>query len=204
MPNRRSYSDDDLTTAVAQSRCWADVAAMLGKSRAYNTVWIQKVADRLGLATGHLVNTRGVNPILAAGPHPFTQRAGGKSRCSGLSAATQWFLRRGYPVSIPIEPAFYDLIAESDQGLKRVQVKTTRSRDCNSGVFDVQIQHRLYDARSPERVNGRFRWVPYTPGEIDLFFIITSAGQNYIIPIEVTGDRKSLNLDSKYADFLVG
>ncbi|WP_430503102.1 group I intron-associated PD-(D/E)XK endonuclease [Micromonospora trifolii] len=50
-------------------------------------------------------------------------------RAAAIGEAIAWFLRRGYLPSIPVEPTRYDLVVESDDGLKRVQVKSTTHQD---------------------------------------------------------------------------
>lgn len=46
-------------------------------------------------------------------------------------------LRRGYTPSIPVAATQYDLVVESDDGLRRVQAKTTTSKD--NGRWAVRI-----------------------------------------------------------------
>jgi hypothetical protein len=51
--------------------------------------------------------------------------------------------------------------------------------------------------------NGARAKCVYAPGEIDFFFIVTAAGDNYLVPLAVTKGVGSLTLDSKYAAFKV-
>lgn len=106
--------------------------------------------------------------------------------------ATTWFMERGYMVSVPLEPARYDLIAESDEGLKRIQVKTTRAHT-------VGIGRTVYGTgTSPS--TGRYGRGVYAPGEIDLFFIYTWDRRSYLIPLEAVQGQMTLNLQ-KYESY---
>lgn len=200
MANRRSYTDDQLRAAVAGAECWADVAAALGKRRDYSVAWIRNVADRLGVDYSHLHHRRDPHPVTAAGS-PFAG-AGNASLCSGLSVATHWFLAKGYNVSLPIEPGPYDLVAESDVGLQRVQVKTTRHTGRN-GRYVVRLIRRVYDPDANMNATGRYRRVAYKPTEVDQFFILVSNGDRYLIPVWAVDGRTLLVLDVKYAEFKV-
>jgi hypothetical protein len=169
----------------------------LGKARSTGPGGVQETTRRLGIDTSHFRFVA----VVEAPPLPFTRRpaAGGSS---GLSIAAKWFLARGYPVSLPLEPTTYDLIAESDDGLKRVQVKTTGKREKN-GRFGVRTARKLYDSDVPANALGKYRMVPYTSADIDLFFIVTAAGGHYVIPVDVVGGRMNLVLDEKYGQFAV-
>lgn len=171
----------------------------LGKSPGNSNKGVVVVALRLGLDTSHFAYKQGFKPV-ASVPVPFSNeiKPGGQS---GLSIAARWFLDRGYVVSIPLEPAAYDLVTESDEGLKRVQVKTTTHKQDN-GRYTAKVCHQLHSAEYVRNANGNRRAVPYTPEEIDLFFIVTPKSK-FLIPIAVTEDRTTLVLDEKYAAFRI-
>jgi hypothetical protein len=120
---------------------------------------------------------------------------------SGLSIAARWFLDRGYTVSVPLEPAAYDLVTESDQGLKRVQVKTTR-HVASSGRYVAMTARRIHEASAPRNANGNRRLASYGADLIDYFFIITPES-SFLIPVEVVADLHTITLDEKYVAFTV-
>lgn len=120
---------------------------------------------------------------------------------AGLVVASKWFLDHGYMVSIPLEVAPYDLVAESDEGLQRVQVKTTSARP--SGRFHVQISRLLYDPTATLCARGKVRRISSNEADIDYFFILTGAGTRYLLPIRVVAGQLTLTLDEKYANFVV-
>jgi hypothetical protein len=197
---RRSYSDNELRQAVSASTSWAAVTEELGRGRDAASNPVRKVAERLGLDFSHFDTRSSGRPVIPQAV-PFS-RSPGNGLCSGLTLAARWFLDRGYMVSLPVEPAPYDLICESDSGLKRVQVKSTRRKQPN-GRHSVRLARRVYDPVLPGNAAGRYRHVCYTSSEIDLFFILTSDGSSYLIPLSAVEGTMNLALDGKYAAYLV-
>jgi hypothetical protein len=157
---------------------------------------------RLGLDTSHFGYARSSGPLAAVTAHPFT-RVPDSGASSGLSIAARWFLDRGYGVSIPLEPEPYDLIAESDTGFQRVQVKTTRMAMKN-GRYRVGLTRTVYDsAAMVGTADGKHRRLPYDEGAIDFFFIVANGDGKYLIPFDVVAGRQTIILDHKYAAFKV-
>jgi hypothetical protein len=153
----------------------------------------------LELDTSHLVHKLSFRPVRGVAT-PFGNDVR-RTAQSGLSIAARWFLDRGYLVSVPLEPAPYDLITESDDGLMRVQVKTTRSQE-RSGRYRVHISHMIHDGSVPRNANGSRKPVPYTADQVDYFFIATPVSM-YLIPITVVPGVFMIVLDKKYAAFAV-
>ena len=136
-------------------------------------------------------------------PLPFQAQVSEKFlRTAAIGEAVSWFLHRGYVVSVPLAVTQYDLIAESDTGFVKVQVKTTTSKT-QYGRWEVGIERQIYDAEAGGGANGSRRRRAYRPDEIDMFFITTSDGSRYLIPLEATGGATSLTLDNKYAAYKV-
>ena len=96
-------------------------------------------------------------------------------------------------VSIPVEPTPYDLLAESDEGLQRVQVKTT----CGDTVGVTRVKYGLRSYPSSGKYGGRR---PYSADEIDLFFIYTATGAMYLIPVTAVKGMTRLAL-TRYAGY---
>lgn len=199
MPNRRTYTDDQLRDAVASSTNWAQVMRAIGKTYV-RSVDVEKVAVRMGLDTSHFAPKRRNFVPVPGTELPFSNppKPGGQS---GLSIAARWFLDRGYIVSVPLEPTVYDLVVESDDGLKRVQVKTTRCAR-SSGRYVVSLSRNVYDATLPYGANGPRKRVPYEPGSVDYFFIV-APNTMYLMPFSVTSGYTQLVLDEKYAAFAI-
>ena len=119
---------------------------------------------------------------------------------SAIGVAIDWFASRGYMVSVPLDQAPYDLVVESDAGLKRVQVKTTRKRVAN-GSWSVSAARNGYDNSATVNAGGKRKRRPYTTSEIDIFFVVTASRDVYIVPIDAVDGRGSMTLDTKYKNF---
>lgn len=199
MPNKRTYTDEQLRLAVASCTNWSAVMATLGKKPGNGTGKVKAVAERLGLDTSHFAYARSFQPV-AGVELPFTSPAvpGGQS---GLSIAARWFLDRGYIVSIPLEPAPYDLVTESDDGLKKVQVKTTRHTGPN-GRYYVDLSRKVHDVSAPRNANGNRRRTSYETDQVDYFFVISPVSM-YLIPLGTLDSRTQIVLDEKYAAFAI-
>jgi hypothetical protein len=127
---KRRWSDAQLEQAAADCRSWTELLAKLGLSaKSGNVLHVKSHAARLGLDTSHLrqLSHTGRQPA-----EPPTETAELQAQlkflrvAAGTLAAT-WFMLRGCAVSFPAEPTVYDLLADTPQGIKRVQVKTTTS-----------------------------------------------------------------------------
>ena len=196
---------DDLVAAVPECDSWAQVFRRVGITPSGSGyVCLRNKALALGLDTSHFRGQRwGSRPVDAV-EIPFSREYDPKLlRRAATARATAWFMERGYTVCTPVEPALYDLTVDSDRGLVRVQVKSTVSRD-KKGSWVVRINRMAYNKSSAKRnSNGAREKCVYAPGEIDFFFIVTAAGDNYLVPLAVTRGAASLTLDSKYAAFKV-
>jgi hypothetical protein len=114
---------------------------------------------------------------------------------AGTLAAT-WFALRGCAVSFPTEPTRYDLLADTPQGIMRVQVKTTTCT--HKGGWQVGVGHHP-DTHSKK--NGYV--LAYSPDDIDLFFIVDGDMTIYLIPSTAIAGRVSILLRT-YRKYIVG
>ena len=122
-------------------------------------------------------------------------------RSAAVGLAVRWFLDRGYIPSVPLEPARYDLVVDSDAGLKRIQIKSTNFQD-DHGKYLVHVHRTEYDSDAESRgTAGKRRVVSYTKDEIDYFFIVTGDHTTYLIPVGVVGEAKNITLGKKYEQF---
>jgi hypothetical protein len=202
--HQRTWSDDALRAAVQSSTTWAEAGRALGLSDNSGSAAeaLKRHVRRLGLDTSHFGYNRSGEPAALTSPLPFTRMTSRSKGTSGLSTAARWFLDRGYLVSVPLEPAPYDLIVESDDGLKKVQVKTTRMKT-KAGRYQVSLLRTIYDPDATPNSAGKYRQVPYARGVIDFFFVIADASAAYLIPFETAEGRARLVLDTKYVAFRV-
>lgn len=194
----------EVAAAVPDSTSWADVFRKLGLPiTGSGYMRLKEQAERLGLDTSHFRGQGWSSKPVEGIATPFSRDPQDRYlQKAAVAIATAWFLGRGYMVSIPVEPTTYDLVAESDNGLARVQVKSTMSRDRN-GRWLVRIHHKPYDRTAKRTASGARTNRAYSPDEIDFFFIVTAAEGKYLIPLAETGTLGTLTLDSKYAAYKV-
>lgn len=116
-------------------------------------------------------------------------------REAATSLAATWFLIRGYNVAFPIEPTVYDLLVSMDDGIKRVQVKTTTFTGKDG--WHVIVSRRSYSA------GNRMPRTPYDPDLIDLFFLVDGDLTMYLIPSRVIAGRIIILLRA-YTQYVIG
>jgi hypothetical protein len=194
----------EVAAAVPDASSWADVFRKLGLPvTGSGYMRLKQQAESLGLDTSHFRGQGWSSKPVVGMATPFDRDPQERYLHKAATAiATAWFLGRGYMVSIPVEPTAYDLITESGDGLARVQVKSTMSRDRN-GRWIVRIHHMAYDSAAKRTANGARSRRAYSPNEIDFFFIVTATEDKYLIPLAETGTLGALTLDSKYAAYKV-
>jgi hypothetical protein len=98
-------------------------------------------------------------------------------------------------VALPAEPAVYDLLVVMQEGIKRVQVKTTTCYSKDGWTVVV--------GRRPYSVGNRERRIPYDPESIDCFFIVDGELTIYLIPSRVIAGRVAILLHT-YTRYVVG
>jgi len=161
----------------------------------------QRVED-LGLSIGHF-RELGYNGLtsFAAGPVVFAAPDPRRLRFAAIGRAIAWFAERGCVVSTPVEPAVYDLLVDAGpEDLYKVQVKSS-----TSAQREVGFSRSGYDNTRPNRTSAGFvRRTPYTPGDVDYFFVVLGDGSLYLIPYDVIGQRLSARLGARYDGFKVG
>lgn len=115
----------------------------------------------------------------------------------GEAEAIAWLTRAGAKVSIPLfHSPDYDLIAEFDGRLVRVQVKT--STYVENGRFRVQLSTR----------GGNRSWSGVTkffePARCDQLFVLVADGRRWYIPSAFVGRRGAILLGGpRYARYQV-
>ena len=102
--------------------------------------------------------------------------------------AAGWLTLCGQRVSWPLEPARYDLLAETDGRVSRIQVKTTTVRTGSSWTVWLSTTG-----------HGR---TTYDVDEIDEFFVVDGDLDFYLLPVAVVGGLHAIRL-SAYTEFRV-
>lgn len=87
----------------------------------------------------------------------------------GMGQAIAYYTQKGYTVSIPLNDCQeYDLVVEYPDGLKKVQVKTTRTK-APSGKYIVGLR----------TMSGYKDKYSYKIGSYDILFVVTESGQTH-------------------------
>lgn len=112
---------------------------------------------------------------------------------SGLALAIAYFVGEGYVVSVPLNDTQpYDLVVDTEDGLKKVSVKTTRTKS-KYGVFIVSVC-------SCGGTNGRC-YARVIDEDIDILAAVTSEGDIYIIPKGKIRSTKTISLGKEYVEY---
>lgn len=194
----RSWSDEQLRHAIAKSRTWDEVLAQLGLSANSGTIrpFLKSHAVRLGIDYGHLTSGTSGTPGVPAGaglPDLTPQKT--NLRESAASMAGTWFALAGCPVSVPLEPAIYDLLVELPDGIKRIQVKTTTHSTKDGWIVTV--------GRRPYTPEDQGPVAPYAVGTIDYFFIVDGDLNMYLIPATALAGATRVSLRT-YKHYAIG
>jgi hypothetical protein len=175
---KRSCSDSQLRRAIIDAQSWDELLTTLGLAPrgGDGRIRVKAHAMRLGLDLAHLGNLRYL-------------------RDAATSVAASWFSLCGFNVAFPLEPALYDLLVSTPEGIKRVQVKTTTCFSKDGWTVVV--------GRRPYSIGNRERRVPYDPELIDWFFIMDGDLTIYLIPSRVIAGRITILLHT-YTKYIVG
>ena len=112
----------------------------------------------------------------------------------GLGLAIGHFAARGFTVCVPLtDNQDYDLVVEEESVLKKVQVKTSKQKNDN-GTFEVNLRV-LGGNRSWNKV-AKF----FNPKVVDYVFVVTSDGDQYLIPSSEIKSKSSITVGIKYKE----
>jgi len=141
---RRIWSDAQLRRAVIDSRSWDELLTTLGPtSRSEDgRIRVKAHAIRLGLDLSHLENPIGNSPEPGEVKPDLRYL-----RDAATSLAASWFALCGLSVALPAEPTVYDLLVVMQDGIKRVQVKTTTCYSKDG--WTVVVGRRPYSIGKP-------------------------------------------------------
>jgi PD-(D/E)XK endonuclease len=164
---------------------------------------IKQRIQNLGLSTSHF-RSRGLNGLTDVPLDPranvFADPIPKRLRFAAIGNAIAWFTERGHVVSLPIEPAVYDLVVDMGQRFIKIQVKSSSTRSGGVGFARTG-----YDSSRPGSKSGGYaRRAPYEPGEIDFFFVVLGDGSMYLLPYDVIGRSMTVRLRQRYKAFNVG
>ena len=114
----------------------------------------------------------------------------------GLGAAIAYFCSEGMPVSVPLtDSQDYDLVVEFEDGLKKIQVRTTTQKS-KSGFYIARL--RVCGGNSKKNfVHKRGSDLNY-----DFLFVASGDGRMFLMPKPTNENEVTLNHD--YDKFEVG
>lgn len=194
----RSWSDEQLRDAISGSGTWNEVIGKLDLSGNSGSIrpFLKSHAVRLGIDYSHLTSRSPVrSKDLAETGLPDLMPQKNQLREAAASMAGSWFALAGCPVSVPLEPAIYDLLVELPDGIKRVQVKTTTHSTKDGWI--VTVGRRPYSPMDQGPV------APYELGTIDYFFIVDGDLNMYLIPAVALAGATRVSLRT-YNHYVIG
>jgi len=125
-----------------------------------------------------------------------TQKNTRKQGDVGLGVAISYFTSVGITVCVPLtDNQDYDLVIDND-GLKKVQVKTTYAKS-KTGYYIATLKTCGGNkSRSTVKL--------FDPTKVDLLFVFTEDKSIYLIPTDEITNVNTLTLSTKYSQYLLG
>jgi PD-(D/E)XK endonuclease len=180
---QRRWTEDDLRAAIEAAGTWSEAVDLLGIHGGSAVSRLKGHAVRLDLDFKHLTDQPS-----ASGDCEIRPDIAHLDRAGSLLAAS-WFTLCGCNVSWPLEPSRYDLLVCADEGIRRVQVKTTTVRA--GDTWKVYLSTSRRERRT------------YDPDEIDDFFVIDGELACYLIPVAAVGGFHAVHLGA-YRQYRLG
>ena len=114
----------------------------------------------------------------------------------GLGRAIAYFTLKEYTVSVPLtESQEYDLIIDNEDGLKKVQVRTS-SQITPSGKPKVGLR-TLGGNQSFHTIKK------FDASKVDMIFVTTVGFGDYVIPTSEFSSRNCLTIDKRFEKYKV-
>ena len=116
----------------------------------------------------------------------------------GLGKAIEYFTSKCIPVSLPLnDTQSYDLIADFNGKLQRVQVKTTRYTETEGKSYAVQLRN------CGGNKTGKARAILFDNTSCDYLFVYTGANKMYLIPAQDIDAKNTITVGIKYTEYEV-
>jgi len=114
----------------------------------------------------------------------------------GLGSAINWFTQNEYTVCLPLtDNQGYDLVVEKDNGLEKVQIRTTYSKS-EYGTYKVNL--RVCGGNKSGNTVKKF-----DPSIVDILYVLTENGDKYLIPTSFISNGNSIKLGKKWGEYKV-
>jgi hypothetical protein len=115
----------------------------------------------------------------------------------GLGAAIAWFEENDFRISIPLtDSQDYDLIVDDGNRLYKVQVRTTYHL-----AYEKIYQVHLKVNGGNRSGVGKVKRLVET--DVDLLFVLTETGEQFLIPCSEITARNHINLGDGYQKYKV-
>ena len=115
----------------------------------------------------------------------------------GLATAIAWFANNGYLPLIPLtDSQDYDLVVDDGTRLYKVQIKTTYHLNGN-GYYMANLRVMGGNRSGTGKVKH------FDPRKVDLLFVLTEAGDQYVIPANEVMARSAISLGEAYQQYKV-
>jgi PD-(D/E)XK endonuclease len=208
---KKELKADAIRLRVEERKSYSEIKALLRISNGSLTKWLgpyplsdEEKKKRQAEKAARQIGRRWKCPVVSIESVPFDAKPSAhRLRESAVGYAIAWFMSRGYMPSLPVGLARYDLVVDDAGSLKKVQVKTTTSKNDYEN-WEVGVHRMAYDRKAKLNAAGRKRRVAYSDSDVDVFFIVTGAGDVYLIPRCVVGNRMYLSLGGLYERYKVG
>lgn len=111
-----------------------------------------------------------------------------------MGIAIWYFVAQGYTVSVPLtDSQDYDLIIDTSEWLKSVQVKTTRFKKLDKYIVNLKVSGWNRTGTTTKL---------FTENNSDFLFVLTEQGTKYLIP-NINLPWRSLMLGKQQDKFIV-
>ena len=115
----------------------------------------------------------------------------------GLGKAIEYFTSQNIPVAIPLnDTQKYDLIADIDDELKKISVKTSRYSDNGGKTWSVLL-------KNCGGSSGNFKLRKFDNTKCDYVFVYTGDNSTYLIPSNEIDAKNSIDVGNKYIEYQV-
>ena len=112
----------------------------------------------------------------------------------GLSKAIDYFTSHQITVALPLnDTQKYDLIADFDNKLQRISVKTCRRKN-KCDTYTIQL-------RNTGGSSGKNKYRYFNQNDCDYIFILTGNDKLYLIPTNIITSITSIDVGKKYSEY---
>ena len=116
----------------------------------------------------------------------------------GLGKAIEYFTSNNIPISIPLNDTQpYDLVADIDEKLCKIQVKTSRYTRTDGDSYEVRLNN------VGGNKTGTYRHVDFNNNSCDFIFIYLANNKIFLIPSKEIQAKTSICIGEKYKEYEV-